>query len=79
MPVNNINATAQRPEARHFINPRSTGYLAASSVVLSAASGAVKSKSFRKSHKYFAGLSVVAIAAHIYSLSKFRHHRKNAG
>lgn len=73
MPVNsvssiNINNKRKRP----LINAKSTGYVAAAGMGLTALSAMTKDKTIRKSHKIFALISLAAMLAHIYLVSSWR-------
>lgn len=69
MSVNSISLQKANQKKRSIINPKTTGYIATASIGLTIASGIIKDKSIYKSHKYFAGISLIATLAHIYLVS----------
>lgn len=72
MKIKNIAFTNEKRK-RPLITPKSTGYIAAFGVGISALSGISKNEFLKKNHKVFAGVSFLAIIAHIWSLHKKYH------
>ena len=57
-----------------IITPKTTGYTAAGAFGLAIASGMSKNKTFRKSHKTFGWIGVIATIAHI-GLIEYYHYK----
>lgn len=53
------------------INSKNTGYVATGSIALAVATGFSKSKSIRKTHKFFALFSAALVGVHIYCVEHF--------
>lgn len=64
--TNTSAATKSKAKKRPIINTQNTGYIATAGIGLSVISGVSKYKTLRKSHKFFAGLTFIAAATHIY-------------
>lgn len=75
MKIKNIAFTNEKRK-KTLLTPKSTGYLAVAGVGLSALSGLSKNEFLRKNHKFFAGVSFLAIIAHIWSLHRKYNYKK---
>jgi len=82
MQVNGISSanatTSTSTKKRSVLNTKSTGYVAAAGMALAVLSGPTKSKFLRNNHKVFAGISLVAVIAHMYLVSSNRNHWKKS-
>lgn len=52
-------------EIKSYITPKTTGYAAATGIVLSALSGKSRNRTFRKMHKPIACATVLSTAIHV--------------
>ncbi len=62
---------------KSYVTPKTTGYSAAAALGLAVLSGVSKNKSFRKTHKPFAYISVFLTAAHTILIESYKKCNKN--
>ena len=78
MKISAISFTFGQNRKKSPINTKTTGYGAVCAMILTLSSGYSKNKSFRQSHKYFAGASAALIALHIFLVESYKiAYRKN--
>lgn len=74
MKVDSRASTNTSTKKRPLINLKSTGYVAVAGMGLSGLSGFTKNEFLRKNHKVFAGISFLAVFAHLYVI--FGGHKR---
>lgn len=69
MEVSSVSPINSNKNNRPVINARNTGYVASVGFGLTMLSGVTKNNFLRKNHKIFAGISLIAMIAHILKVS----------